>query len=130
MELVNDSYAHEAELTPAVVAELLEKLTLMLGPFAPYLAEEMWEQMGRKGPVFKQPWPVFDEELAKEAGAEVVVQVNGKLRSKLTVSFGTPKEELERLALADEKLQPFVTGKQVIKVVVIPDKLVNVVVKG
>jgi leucyl-tRNA synthetase len=130
MELVNELYAHEADLTPAVLAEVHEKLTLMLAPFAPYLAEEMWEQQGRSGPVFRQTWPAYDEELAREEGAEVVLQVNGKVRSRMLVPFGTSREELERLAKSDEKMQPFIDGKQVVKVVVVPDKLVNVVVKG
>ena len=68
----------------------------MLAPFAPYLAQEIWEELGREGPVFRQAWPAFDAELAKEEEAEVVVQVNGKLRGRLFVPFGTPKEELER----------------------------------
>jgi len=101
---------------------------LMLAPFAPYVSQEIWEEIGKEGPVFREKWPVFDAELAKEEGAEIPVQVNGKLRSRIFVPFGTPKEELEKLALADEKVQPFVAGKEVKKVVVIPDKLVNIVV--
>jgi leucyl-tRNA synthetase len=130
MELVNEMYAHEADLTPPVLAEVIEKLTLLLAPFAPYLAEEMWEQAGRTGPVFRQPWPAFDEELARDEGAEVVLQVNGKVRSRMMVPFGTPKEELERLARADDKMQPFLQGKQIVKAIVVPDRLVNVVVRG
>jgi leucyl-tRNA synthetase len=130
MELVNELYASEADLTPPVLAEVIEKLTLLLGPFAPYVAEEMWEQAGRQGPVFKQTWPAYDEELAREEGAEVVLQVNGKVRSRTTVPFGTSKEELERIARADEKIKTQIEGKQVVKVIVVPDKLVNIVVKG
>ncbi len=130
MELVNELYANEASLTPPVVAEVLEKLTLMLGPFAPYLAEEMWEQMGRRGPVFRQSWPQFDAELAKEEGADVVLQVNGKVRSRVLVPLGTAREALEKAAFADEKVKAFVDGKQVVKIIVVPDKLVNIVVKG
>lgn len=130
MELVNELYASEANLTPAVLAECIEKLTLILGPFAPYLAEEMWEGMGRQGPVFRQSWPVFDEDLAREEGAEIVLQVNGKVRSRMTVPFGTSREELERRALADDKMQSFLQGRQIAKVIVVPDKLVNIVVKG
>jgi len=130
MELMNEVTAREAQLSPPALAEVVEKLVLLLGPFAPYMAEELWEQMGRPGPVFKQPWPGYDAELAREHEADVVVQVNGKLRSRLAVPFGAPREELERRALADEKVRPFVDGKQVVKVVVVPDKLVNVVVKG
>jgi leucyl-tRNA synthetase len=129
MTLVNDLYALEADLTPASLNEVLEKLVLMLEPFAPYVVEDMWEQLGRVGPVFRQPWPAFDAELAKDEAAEIPVQVNGKLRSKLVVPFGTSRQELERLALADPKVQAFTGGKQVVKIVVVEDKLVNVVVK-
>lgn len=129
MELVNELYATEANLTPPVVADVLEKLVLLLGPFAPYVAQEMWEQMGREGMVFKQPWPKYDIELAKEEGAEVVLQVNGKVRSRITVPHGTSRQDLESLAKADEKIKPLVDGKQIVKVIAVPDKLVNIVVK-
>ena len=79
--------------------------------------------------MFRQPWPSYDEELAKEDAAEVVLQVNGKLRGRIQVPFGTPQEQLEKLALADPKVQPFLDGKQVVKVIVVPDKLVNIVVR-
>jgi len=128
MELVNVLYAEEANISGPVKAGVLENLALMLAPFAPYVSQEIWEEIGKEGPVFREKWPVFDAELAKEEGAEIPVQVNGKLRSRIFVPFGTPKEELEKLALADEKVQPFVAGKEVKKVVVIPDKLVNIVV--
>jgi leucyl-tRNA synthetase len=130
MELVNELYAQEAELSPPVLADVIEKLTLILAPFAPYMTQEVWELTGRSGPVFRQQWPAYDEELAKEEGAEIVLQVNGKLRGRLFVPFATPKQELERMALADEKMQPHIAGKTVAKVIVVPDKLVNVVVKG
>ncbi len=130
MEFVNELYASESELTPAVIAHVLERLTLLLGPFAPYVAEEMWEELGRTGPVFKQKWPAYDDELAREAGAEVVLQVNGKMRSKIVVPFGASKEDLEQRAREDDKIQPFLAGKQVAKVIIVPDKLVNFVVKG
>jgi leucyl-tRNA synthetase len=129
MELVNVVYAEESNLSGAAKAEIVEKLALLLAPFAPYLAQEMWEELGREGPVFRQCWPAFDAELAKDDEAEIPVQVNGKLRSRIHVPFGTPKEELERLAMADEKVQPFLLGKQVKKVIVVPDKLVNIVVQ-
>jgi leucyl-tRNA synthetase len=129
MELVNVLYAEEPNISPAAMPEILEKLSLMLAPFAPYLSQEIWEELGKDGPVFRQSWPAFDPELAKEDLAEIVVQVNGKLRSRIHVPFGTPKEELESLALADEKVQPYLAGKQVVKVITVPDKLVNVVVK-
>ena len=129
MEFVNVVLANEAGLCGPVIAETLEKLTLMLEPFAPYLAAEMWEELGRPAPVFKQPWPTFDAELAREEEAEVVIQVNGKLRGRLVTPFGTPKEELEQRALLDPKVQPFLDGKQIVKTIIVPDKLVNFVVK-
>jgi leucyl-tRNA synthetase len=129
MELINELYANEQDLSPCTLAQVLEKLTLMLAPFAPYLAQELWEEQGRSTPVFREAWPQYDPELAKEDLAEVVVQVNGKLRGRLHVAFGTAKQELESLAKLDEKVKPFVDGKQVVKVVVVPDKLVNIVVR-
>jgi leucyl-tRNA synthetase len=129
MELMNNLQASEKQISAPVMAEVLEKLTLMLEPFAPYLAEELWEEQGRTGPVFSQSWPAYDPELAKEDEAEVVIQVNGKLRGRVFVAFGTPREALEKLALDDAKVKPLVDGKQVVKVIVVPDKLVNIVVK-
>ncbi len=126
---MNVLYAEEEKLSRAALDQILPALVLLLGPFAPYLAEELWEQLGRTGPVFRQTWPVYDEELAKEDAAEVVLQVNGKVRGRILVPFGTSKEELERLALADPRTQPFIAGKQVVKVIVVPDKLVNIVVR-
>ena len=95
MELVNVLYAEEQNISAAAMPAILETLALMLAPFAPYLAQEIWEELGNEGPVFRQPWPAFDPELAKEDEAEIVVQVNGKLRSRIYAPFGTPKEELE-----------------------------------
>ena len=129
MELVNVLYAEEANISVAAIVEILEKLALMLAPFAPYLAQEMWEELGKEGPVFRQTWPTFDPELAKEDEAEIVVQVNGKLRARIAAAFGTAKEELEARARADEKVAAMLAGKQVVKTIVVPDKLVNFVVK-
>ncbi len=129
MELINELCNQEAGLSTTALEQILPSMVLLLGPFAPYMAEDLWEQMGRKGPVFRQPWPVYDEALAKEDVAEIPLQVNGKLRSRLSVPFGTPQAELETLALADAKAQPFIAGKQLMKIIVVPDKLVNIVVK-
>jgi leucyl-tRNA synthetase len=129
MGLMNVLTDLEKDLSAPAIAEILEKLTLMLEPFAPYLAEELWEEQGREGPVFRHPWPEYDPDLAREEEAEVVIQVNGKLRGRINVAFGTPREALEKLVLADTKVQPLLDGKQVVKVIVVPDKLVNIVVK-
>lgn len=129
MELVNQLYAEEEKLSGSALAEILEKVALLLGPFAPYLAQEIWAETGREGLVFRQNWPAFDPEMAKEDEAEIVVQVNGKLRARLYAPFGTPREELERLARSDERVKAQLDGKQIVKVIVVPDKLVNIVVK-
>jgi leucyl-tRNA synthetase len=129
MELMNTLYAEEAGISAPVMTEMLEKVALMLAPFAPYVAQEIWEELGKEGPVFRNPWPAFDPELAKDEEAEVVVQVNGKLRSRMLAPFGTPKDELEARAMADEKVKPFLNGKQIAKIITVPDKLVNIVVR-
>jgi leucyl-tRNA synthetase len=129
MELVNVLYAEEAEISPAVTMEVVEKIALMLQPFAPYLSQELWSELGKEGPAFKQCWPAFDEELAKEDLAEIVVQVNGKLRGRVFAAFGTPPAELERMALADEKVAALITGKTIVKIITVADKLANIVVK-
>lgn len=129
MELLNLLCDAEANLSRGALEQILPALVLLLGPFAPFAAEEMWEALGRTGPVFKQPWPKYDAEIEKEDAAEVILQVNGKLRGRLMVPFGTDQAGLEAAARADSKVQPFLEGKQVMKVIVVPDKLVNIVVK-
>jgi leucyl-tRNA synthetase len=129
MELVNEVTAHEADISEAAMAEILEKLVLLLGPFAPYLAEELWEELGRTGPVFRQAWPAYDPELAREEDVEIVIQINGKVRSRVLVPNGTADEELEARALADPRVRQLTDGRQVLRVVVVPDKLVNIVVR-
>jgi leucyl-tRNA synthetase len=129
MGFLNELEEHEKQLSGAVMAEVLEKLTLLLGPFAPYLAEELWEEQGRQGPVFRQTWPAYDPELAREEEAEIVIQVNGKVRGRIFVAFGTPREALEKHAIGDAKIRALLDGKQVVKVIVVPDKLVNIVVR-
>jgi leucyl-tRNA synthetase len=130
MELMNELQALEPQLSGAALAEVLEKLVLLLAPFVPYLAQELWEELGRSGHVFRQAWPGYDPELAREEEAEVVVQVNGKVRGHILVPFGAPREVLERQALQDPKVQTFLAGKQVVKFITVPDRLVNIVVKG
>jgi leucyl-tRNA synthetase len=134
MILVNDISAHEAamdagEVSDSVIAEVFAALTQMLEPFAPFLMEELWEQSGRSGPVFRQPWPVYDEELARESEIEIPVQVNGKLVVVIKVPAESDEETVKAAALADAKVVARIEGKSVVKVVVVPGKLVNLVVK-
>ena len=129
MELVNELYGLEAGLSGIVAAQVCEKLVLMLAPFAPFTAQELWSDLGKQGEVFLQPWPDYDPELAQEELLEMPLQVNGKLRGHLRVAFGTAKEELEKLALANEKVKVFTDGKQIVKIIVVSDKLINIVVR-
>jgi leucyl-tRNA synthetase len=129
MELVNDLYANEPRISPSAMAQSARILTLMLAPFAPYIAQELWTEQGNSGPVFKEEWPDFDPDLARETEIEVPVQVNGKIRTRILVAPGASKEELEQRALQDSKVQASVSGKTIVKVIVVPDKLVNIVVR-
>ena len=129
MELVNELYALETELTASALNQILPNLILLLGPFAPYTTQELWEEIGGEGAVFRQNWPAFNPNLAVEDEIEIPVQVNGKLRARLLVAVGTSEAEIEKLALADPKIQPFTAGKTIAKVIVAGGKLVSIVVK-
>jgi leucyl-tRNA synthetase len=129
MELINLLYAEESKISAAAMASVLEILTLMIAPFAPYLAQELWEEQGHAGAVFKHAWPAFDEELARESELEIPVQINGKNRAKIVVTPGLILDQLKELALADEKIKALIEGKTVVKVITVADKLVNIVVK-
>jgi leucyl-tRNA synthetase len=134
MELVNALTAAEpaiaaGEIPDAVVADSLRSLILMLAPFAPYLAFELWEQIGEKENLLRAPWPKFDEALAREDEIEVPVQVNGKLRTVVRVAADADQEALRDAALADEKIKAATEGKQIAKAIIVPGKLVNLVVK-
>ena len=154
MELVNEvgpaleaaTPAGQAKLEPAPMARtgfitrpeivrtpvqraLMRNLLLLLAPFAPYLAHELWERIGESTNLLREAWPQHDPKLAAEEEIEIVAQVNGKIRGRITVPAGTGEERLRELALADEKVKSWIAGKQPVKVIVVPNKLVNVVVK-
>jgi leucyl-tRNA synthetase len=134
MELVNALYGVEDEIAagrfPAdVLADAQRSLVQLLAPFAPYLAAELWEVLGEKSNLLRQPWPQYDPALAKEDEIEYAIQLNGKLRSRIAVPAETPESTVQERALADEKVKASMDGKQVVKVIVIPGKLVNIVVK-
>ncbi|MDE0165183.1 MAG: leucine--tRNA ligase [Bryobacterales bacterium] len=127
MELLNDLYAHEAQLSAGVLREVVSKTVLLMGPFAPHLAEQLWRELGNDDFILKMQWPEFDPVLAREDEIEIPVQVNGKLRSRLTIARGGAREDIEQLAQEDKKIQPHIDGKTIRKIVVVPDKLVNIV---
>ena len=106
---------------------LMEQFVLLLSPFAPHIAEELWKLFGHEGSLAYEPWPQFDDSLTVDAANEVPIQIKGKTKSKIMVPTGTSKDDLEKLALADEKIVAALDGLTVRKVIVIPDKLVNIV---
>ena len=103
-------------------------LLTLLNPIAPHVTEELNEQIGFK-PICESTWPVYDEEKTKENTFTLVVQVNGKVRGKIETSSDTSKEELEKLAISLENVNKFIEGKTIVKTIVIPNKIVNIVVK-
>jgi leucyl-tRNA synthetase len=134
MILVNEITSQDAaleagEVAPAVVGEVFRELVLLLAPFAPFVAAEMWEQLGGEGVVFRTPWPVANAELARENEIEIPLQVNGKLVTVVKVPAGSNDDAVKAAALADEKVKVRIEGKTVVKVIVVPGKLVNIVVK-
>ena len=111
------------------LAEVQRNLVLLLAPFAPYLAHELWEMLGEKGSLLRAPWPKYDAALAKEEEIEIPVQVNGKLRSRVTVSVDASEAVVIERALADEKVKAAIAGKQIVKKIYVPGKMVNLVAK-
>ena len=134
MEYVNELMDAEEALSsgavePTVVAELLRSLVLLIAPFAPFLAAELWSELGQPGEVLRAPWPVSDAALAREDFIEIPVQVNGKLRAVIRVVAEADRTSIETAALSDTKVQEWLGGKLPAKVIVVPGKLVNLVVK-
>jgi len=132
MEMVNEMYDYTANgVTDAqlpVLRTAIDSLTLLMAPFAPHFAEELWESLGGKGTIANAAWPQYDPEAIVATEMTIVVQVNGKVRSKLTLPVGTPDKDVEAAALIDPKVREFMNNKPPKKVIVVQGKLVNVVV--
>jgi leucyl-tRNA synthetase len=118
----------EARDLRVTYSEACETLPKLLAPFAPHLAEEIWQRLGREESVHLSSWPSWDADAAREEEITIVVQVNGRLRDRLTAFPGTPEESLRADALASPRVRPYLEGKSIRQVVVVPDKLVNIVV--
>jgi leucyl-tRNA synthetase len=130
-ELYNTLQDHEPldkHVRPEILKQVLELLVVMLAPIAPHLSEELWEMLGHKEGLYCEQWPEYSAELAKEEQVEVVIQINGRVRGKICVDVGLPEEELAERAFADPKIGELLRGARVVKRVVVPNKLVNVVV--
>jgi len=134
MSLVNEFYLLRPEIARGgiplpLVAQAQRDLVLLLHPFAPYLAHELWELLGEKGSLLRHPWPEYDPALAREEEVEIVVQVNGKIRARLMVAADAGEDHVRQLALNDPKVLASMDGKKLVKAIVVPHKLVNIVVK-
>ncbi|HVA93964.1 MAG TPA: leucine--tRNA ligase [Candidatus Dormibacteraeota bacterium] len=134
MELVNelaelDAEVSDGKIRPEILKETLEVLVLVLALFAPHIADELWEGLGYSGATLRVPWPAYDPDLAAEDELEMPVQVNGKLRSRIRVAVDVTEDEIRRLAQADEKVAQHLGGRQIVKIIVVPQKLINIVVK-
>ncbi len=124
MILVNELYKRDN-----LPREIWDPFVRLLSPYAPHLAEELWEMMGNPAPVSLAPWPEYEESLTRDEQVTVVLQVNGKVRSRIDVTAGMDKPTLQTLAAQNERIGAYLDGKEVVKVIVVPDKLVNFVVR-
>ncbi|MDR2028991.1 MAG: leucine--tRNA ligase [Treponema sp.] len=122
-------YSTELAKLKELPRKLWEPLVIMIGAYAPHLGEELWEKLGHTESVSKCPWPVYDESLAADEELTIVVQVNGKIRDKFTVAAGTGREELERSARTLPGILRWLEGQTLVKVITVPDKLVNFVIR-
>ncbi|MGA9885367.1 MAG: leucine--tRNA ligase [Candidatus Acidiferrales bacterium] len=132
MELVNDLAAQEPldrDVAPSVLKSVLDGLVLMLSPMAPHIAEELWEMLGHTDGVYRQKWPAYREDLAREEQIEIPVQVNGRVRARITVEMGLSEERLKEQAAKHPHVVPLIAGREVVKTVVVPNKLVNIVIR-
>ena len=138
MELLNDMTTYKQNVidkndisseSKKVWHEVLEKVILLIAPFAPHVADELWSDLGNTTLTFEEEWPAFDEKLTVENNFNLVLQVNGKVRDMIPAQIGISKDDAEKLAFSSEKVQKFIKGKEVVKVIVVPNKLVNIAVK-
>ena len=128
MEMVNAMYAADLEnMSPSVLREALERLVTLLYPMAPHICEELWFRLGHSESLLLKQWPGYDEDAIKTEEILIVVQVNGKVRSRVTVPADSSEEEIKKAALDDSKVQTHTASKNIRKVIIVPNKLVNIV---
>ena len=131
MELINEMYKYKELDTrnDGIIREGIETIVTILAPFTPHIGEELWTMIGKEGSVFNISWPSYDESALVQDEVEVIVQVNGKLRAKVSMDANISREDMEKVAMEDAKVQAAIEGKDVVKVIAVPKKLVNIVVK-
>jgi leucyl-tRNA synthetase len=132
MEYVNLIHASEpldAEISPMILKRALEVLVLMLSPMAPHISDELWQMLGHTQTLSQEKWPGYRDELAREEQFEVIIQINGRLRGKMLVDDGLSESETRHRALTDPRIAVLIAGKDIVKVIVVPRKLVNIVLR-
>ncbi|MEL7656804.1 MAG: class I tRNA ligase family protein, partial [Bacillota bacterium] len=131
MELVNEIYRYKEIEQPnlGLLKAAIESLILILSPFTPHICEEMWEHTGHKGTVYLEKWPAFDEAALVKDSIEIVIQLNGKVKDKIEVANGLSKEQLEEVVMGNDKVKALLAGKEIVKIIPVPNKLFNIVIK-
>jgi len=130
MELFNhlNIFKMNSDLDKKVVRESIETILLLLSPIVPHICNRLWHEIGNENAIIYERWPVYQKDLTVDDVIEVVIQVNGKLRSRALISADKSKEELKEIALSDSKIISFIDGKEIKKVIVVPKKLINIVI--
>jgi leucyl-tRNA synthetase len=137
MELLNEIYAYALpekdslpeNLNPAIISELAETLILLMAPFAPHMGEELWQQYGKSDSVYRAPWPDFDPEQIFEETVNVMIQVNGKIKDKISVALDCGEEDVKREAMKCEKIKQLLAGRQIVKMIFVKNKMLSIVCK-
>lgn len=131
MEFVNELYRYKElpDVNEGLINACIEKLVLILSPFTPHVCEEMWEYLGHTGSLYNVGWPAYDESALVKDSVEIVIQINGKVKEKMSVASGLGRDELQKTVMESEAAVKAVDGRNIVKVIAVPDKLVNIVVK-
>ena len=130
MEMVNEMYRYkEGDINPGLYGAAVKTLIILLAPFVPHVTEEMWEHLGYGGSVHDQKWPEYDEKALVKDTIEIVVQINGRIKEKINIAGDSSKEEMEKIAVENDKIKTLTEGKNIVKIIAVPNKLINIVVK-
>ena len=130
MEMVNEMYRYkEGDINPGLYGAAVKTLIILLAPFVPHVTEEMWEHLGYGGSVHDQKWPEYDEKALVKDTIEIVVQINGRIKEKINIAGDSSREEMEKIAVENDKIKALTEGKNIVKIIAVPNKLINIVVK-
>jgi leucyl-tRNA synthetase len=131
MELSNhlNSYREVQDKNPALIKLAIDNLLILLSPFSPHICEELWQQTGHQSSIYLQPWPRYNPDALILDEVEMVIQISGKVKERIKVPINSAKEELEQIALDNPKIMALTDGREIVKIVVVPNKLINIVIK-